>query len=278
MRRTSYHHFKNIVLNSPPPVVDMPLRTELFCVRYARAMLINKLSGALLFSYILGTQICAASETMVLPSLAEHYEGDNSSQYPLGTGEIRIEQVFGSSMFPSLSPAGQAFQLGQLSLRFNTLSQPGSETASFNRVQIFLSTGTLFGNNNIDQNHGADKTLVFDGQITLSGSETPPGPSDFDLHFPFSNSFNYDPAAGSLVLEIRKYGSDRFNSFQLDAQSNPQMRFLVSTLDHPNGQQFGPIGLVSEFTYSGVPEPQTFTILICGMLLLYKPLVNKLQK
>jgi hypothetical protein len=256
----------------------MPIRTDLFFLSCPRAMLIHKLSGALLFSLILVTQPSGASETMVLPSLAEHNEGDNSSQYPLGTGEIRVEQIFGSSMFPSLSETAQAFQLGQLSLRFNTLSLPGSENASFNRVQIFLSTGTLFGNNNIDQNHGADKTLVFDGQISLSGSETPPGPSGFDLRFPFSNSFNYDPAAGSLVLEIRKYGSDRFNSFQLDAQSNPQMRFLVSTLDNPNGQQFGPIGLVSEFTYSVVPEPQTYTILLCGALLLFKPLVNRLQK
>lgn len=90
-------------------------------------------------------------------------------------------------------------------------------------MQVYASTTTRTlaqMSTRFSENIGADRTLVFDGTLTLS-SENLPGPGNtrqFDYAYPFTTPFLYDPAAGNLVLELR-----------IPHAAGPSMRFDAVT-------------------------------------------------
>ncbi len=55
-----------------------------------------------------------------------------------------------------------------------------------------------------DDNHGPDKTLVYDGEVTypLLGSGPAGGPKDFADGPTLQTPFFYDPSMGNLVIEL----------------------------------------------------------------------------
>ena len=76
-------------------------------------------------------------------------------------------------------------------------------------VRISLSTGATTAatvSGTFDANHGADRTVVFDGVIDAPARPAGADLGDFDLLVPLQRSFEYDPANGPLVVDLQLFG------------------------------------------------------------------------
>lgn len=115
---------------------------------------------------------------------------------------IRLQEVYGASHFGT-----QAVVIRELRLR---PSAPfGSAfSATMSNLQIRLSTtakvpeglSSIFASN-----VGPDEVTVFNGSLAVSSAFTGPaaGPKDFDIVFPLTTPFVYDPAQGNLLVDWR---------------------------------------------------------------------------
>src|SRR6266404_326543 len=83
-------------------------------------------------------------------------------------------------------------------------------TTTVASIQFNLSTTTRDPealSNTFANNTGGDETVVFSGPLTISSQFSGPagGPKDFDIAVPLTTPFLYNPAVGSLLLDIRNF-------------------------------------------------------------------------
>lgn len=120
-------------------------------------------------------------------------------------------------------------------------------------------------------NTGSDETLIYSGPATFSTQNLGPaeGPKEFDVKLDFQTPFDYDPAAGNLLVDM--LWTTPFNLIPLDS--------CCQTFDSPvqwisrndgdyaadRAQTRGYGGGV-QFVF--VPEPSAGTSLLLGMTLL----------
>jgi hypothetical protein len=127
----------------------------------------------------------------------------------LGSGTLanpgyRNQQVYDSSQFPS----GQ-IRIRELRFRPDSLYGQAFNTTIQN-IQINLST-TAHGSDALSttyaDNVGPDDTMVVNGTIHVSSTFTgpPDGPKNFDIIIKLDQTFDYNPAAGNLLVDIRNY-------------------------------------------------------------------------
>jgi plastocyanin len=141
---------------------------------------------------------------LVVPSVNEHLDGsatDGGGSGTLNTGG-RFQVVYSASQFP----AG-ILTIHELRMRPSAV-WGNAFTSTIANLQINLSTTAAQANQlsaTFAQNVGANDTVVFQGPITISSRFVGPagGPKEFDIIFPLSTPFNYDPSQGNLLLDIR---------------------------------------------------------------------------
>jgi len=151
-------------------------------------------------------------------------------------------------------------------------------------IQINLSTITL-GADGLSlvfaNNLGPNDTIVFArGPLSLSSNFSGPvgGPMDFDVVITLTTPFFYDPAAGNLLMDVRNFGGG--TTTVLDAESiGPPTADSIgrvhTTADSPGGVNSpnaghgDSAGLVTQFTYSQVPEPGSACLFLVGAGLCY---------
>lgn len=162
----------------------------------------------------------ANAETLFIPQGAETRENVGGSAHPFSAvNDAASQQTYPTTLFPAITP-GQSFQIDGLAFR---LSSAGSfqlgASASFDRVEVLISSRPGPFTPDWVANHGANQLVVFDGPLSLS-STVPAGttPSVFDLAIDFENPFLFDPQSGSLIVEIRKYDADGLNLVLAAAQ------------------------------------------------------------
>jgi hypothetical protein len=213
----------------------------------------------------------ATSDTLVLPPDFASSEAPGVNSDPFGsTGDFRSEQIFSPSLVPLLPLPGSFYQIKEVAFRLNG-SGPDQvfSSGTFEKVQLYMSTSPReFPSGfvvDMDQNHGPDKTLIFNEGILLSGTAPPGGPGPFDIRFKLSTPFGYDPKNGSLVLDIWKYGSATLAA--LDNGGSGTL-FYSGKHDGSFTQRLGGGALVTEFTYEVVPEPIPVSIFSLGTLLI----------
>jgi hypothetical protein len=209
------------------------------------------------------------AEMVTIPNGAETQENQYNIGEPFSrSGNIISQQLYSSSLFPELSSAGQFLRLDALGFRLSsqgTISFPSE--ATFDRVEVLLSTANGPFSASLEQNHGDNVFVVYDQALTLSGN-VPPGttPSNFDLQISFTTPFLYNPSEGALVVEIRKYGGGETLS-GLAGADIPGSTFYF---DRGFGvQTLNNAGLETRFSYQVVPEPTTSLILLCGAVALW---------
>jgi hypothetical protein len=213
------------------------------------------------------------ADTSTVPPGFEKVEGNGGSIVSFtSAAEVRVEQISTPSLFPVLPSSSGVFRFSELSFRFDSGGGfPGSDNATFQNIQIYLSTSPAeFPSGfsvDMDRNHLNDKILVFNSGTTIQGQIPIQGPADFDIRFPFTNPYDYDPRKGNLVMEIRKYGADAF-SHSIDEQGFvSDSRLFVGLLDGSFNEALGDIALISQFTYSIVPEPTPGVLILTGVCL-----------
>ncbi len=204
---------------------------------------------AFLLAAFLGS--CATPElraqVIVVPNSLATDDGNSSNTSPSGPGSVREMQSYDASQFGALS--GPSF-LTQFAYRPDTIPGPsGPRTVT---MRIFASTTSRAAtglSSTFADNLGADNVLVFDGTLTWTHVNLP-GPGNtrqFDVVFPLTTPFLYDPAAGNLLLDIQftaDGSSIRFDSVLGDSTLGEIINFTSSTgttgqtLSSPKPTQF----------------------------------------
>lgn len=142
-------------------------------------------------------------------------------------------------------------------------------SSTLSSVRIDLSTtsvnaftlGSVFANN-----VGANDTVVFNGALSLSSSYTGPpgGPKDFDIIINLTTPFLYNPGDGNLLLDVRNFGGGGTTQFDSDTLPSTQ-RVWSTSVDDPTGTNVGDSGLITQFIYTPVPEPQVISLVALGL-------------
>jgi hypothetical protein len=224
---------------------------------------------AMVLAALLGT--CAVTEApaqvIVVPNARAATDG-NGSVTP--TAPQRFMQVFDASQFAALSGPVLITQFA-----FRPDAIPGPSGPITENFQIFLSTTSrsVAGlSSTFAENIGADNTRVLSGALTLLTANLP-GPGDtrqFDIVYPFTTPFRYDPRDGNLLLDFQ-YASASGQLLRRDAEfGNPTIN-SVASVGSPTATT-GTItggGAVIQFTTQPIPEPTTFALVglgTCGVL------------
>jgi len=146
--------------------------------------------------------------------------------------------------------------LHNLSVTLATTSHAPDDTGSDNVFGDYLTTNVV---------------TVFSGDLTVSSSYTGPasGPKNFDILFPFTVPYLYNPASGNLVVQFAINGTDGL-PVQMDAAQttgDPVARIFGSFAQANGiGDSFGFVmQFQSQQQQSGAPEPGTASLLLCGI-------------
>jgi hypothetical protein len=144
---------------------------------------------------------------------------------PFLSDGVRYMMVYQGSLFsPSMKDGAL---INQIAFRVDgpnggQLGGGNVVSAALPDIEIHMSTSQAppissqppvdqFGSRNFAPNVGVDDTVVFDrGSLNWQSSWSSTGPNPFVLTIPLSKSFGYNPAAGSLVIDMYVYsGSTR---------------------------------------------------------------------
>lgn len=117
-----------------------------------------------------------------------------------------------------------------------------------------------------DENHGPDKTLVFDGTMTfpLLGAGLAAGPRDFADGTPLHTPFYYDPAQGNLLLELQDFDKNFPEPAVIDLIAIPSNNFRtllnIGNASAVSGMLLPDVVAPIRFQFA-VPEPSTFALI-----------------
>jgi hypothetical protein len=199
--------------------------------------------------------ITASAELIVAPNSLAAVDG-NFFGDTANVGPLRYMQVYNASQFASLS--GPAL-LTQFALRPDSIPGPSGPKTPTYRVFASTTSRTVADlSTTFNTNLGADNTLVFEGPLVLTTANLP-GPGNtrqFDIVFPMTTSFPYDPAAGSLLLDFQIAGS-MGTPIRRDAQTGDPNTTIVTGFGSSTavtGNKPG-FGFVTEFTFEAMPDP-----------------------
>ena len=186
-----------------------------------------------------------------------------------GSGVGRRMLIFDASQFGALS--GPSF-LTQFAWRPDQiLGQSGPHLVNL-RIYASTTTRSVAGlSMTFADNLGADNTLVFDGALTWTTANLP-GPGNtrqFDIVFPLTTPFLYDPAAGNLLLDTQLSDNGQSQPITIDTVvGNPTAREIVNITSSTaaTAEFVAPFVQVTQFTF--VPEPTVAVSLLFGLGLL----------
>src|SRR5262249_37249225 len=132
-------------------------------------------------------------------------------------------------------------------------SQVGSGSQTFADITIFLSTTSRSAatlSSTFADNLGPDNTMVFSGPLTISTADLPGpgGTKPFDIMFPFTTPFVYDPRAGNLLSDSQITDASS-PGLVLDFVSNNPAAGAVAALGSATAATgtVQPIGAVTEY-------------------------------
>jgi len=175
---------------------------------------------------------------------------DTSNGIPFGStiGGYYFQQVYSAATF------GAGLDIAKLS--FYTSLDPADTTPRAGTFQIYLTTTSAavptFDTNNTQSWYDASWTKVFDAAL--------PSVSNGRLDFYLTDTFNYDPSQGNLLITVRTFDGFSDGRLFLDADKNDGvMNSRFSAYPYEWNQ-----GLVTGFNDGPIPEPATWALMITG--------------
>lgn len=144
--------------------------------------------------------LTTSSEIIVLPPIAEDSDGTGSVQM-LAEDAIRMQSVFDTEMLTSEMPAGA--WINGIGLRVNRVAGPFS--LSIDSIQVSLSTTPVRAGGlswTFSENLGPDVTQVAFAESLAWDFNVPESRVMFTPIIPFDSPFFYNPAAGSLLVDV----------------------------------------------------------------------------
>jgi hypothetical protein len=194
-----------------------------------------------------------ALSSVVVPRAFTNVDAPGDNIYPFNCGNLsipsaRYQQVYLGGQIDSAVINTMSFRLG------NTLvNNPGFPPTILTDVMITMSTtqaapDTL--SSTFADNVGPDETVIWSGDLTISAPDCSQAVCPFVVNIPFQNTFEFDPALGNLLVDIRLPACVNLGNFvTFDSTLEPDgVIGRVFSLDvaSPTGSADG-VGLVTRF-------------------------------
>jgi hypothetical protein len=151
---------------------------------------------------LLFTGALLAQSPLVLPGSHLAREGSSTTNVPFGrSSPTRVQSCYDPMLFP-----------GPVTIQSLALRIDGGATAAAKVVDVEIRMSTMPGtvlalSADFAQNRGLDETTVLPQQLlTLPAHTTIASPNSFAPPIQLAVPFAYDPALGSLLIEIIVYG------------------------------------------------------------------------
>jgi hypothetical protein len=185
----------------------------------------------------------------------------------LFSASARVQTVYGRDGFPPIL-SDSAFLISGLYFRADERALPSSGSAFLSGLDVRLSTTSRLPDGLsavFSENIGPDETAVIGpGPLNVNWSQ-----GSFVTHIPFDRPYLYNPAAGSLLLDIRNFNGVIFPSLDAHALVGDSVS-SVSTGAGANSQTGGILthGYATLFWVDivPIPEPGTTTLLLLSLL------------
>lgn len=139
-----------------------------------------------------------SQDAVVIPNSHVAEDGSTSTNIPFGRSTaMRTQMIYDARLFSS------AGVIEEVAFRLD-----GGQTATSKNVELEMRMSTLGGSiletdQEFASNRGADEAVVFDRKtVSLPAHDQAQIPNPFQLRFALDHDFAYDPADGSLVLEV----------------------------------------------------------------------------
>jgi hypothetical protein len=193
------------------------------------------------------------AQVIVVPNTLATNDGNSFNTAPSGPGSVREMQIYASSQFGALSGPSLLTQFA-----FRPDTTPGPSGPREVSLRIFASTTSRSVNGmstTLADNHGADKTLVYDGSLIWQTANLP-GPGNtrqFDIVFPLTTPFLYNRAAGNLLIEIQFTANG--SSIRTDSVTgNSALAQFVNVTSNTGATGFSVTPKVAQFTFAPPPK------------------------
>lgn len=216
----------------------------------------------------------ARADSIVAPNALTGTEGGAANCIPFTCASTyRYQQVYEDSDFSSL---GGPQLITGIAFRPDAVNGGASPwVLTISDIEIYLSTTARdadFLSATFADNVGPDNSLVRSGPLSFSSAGAAGSPSFFDVFITLDAPFLYDPNAGNLLLDVRKFSSEGVSSVFLDAQGSFADGISRMFDENPDAASGRPgtlsVGLVTQFTTEPepavVPEPGTLILLGLG--------------
>jgi hypothetical protein len=190
------------------------------------------------------------AQVVVVPQSLATNDGNAFGTTPTGgPTSVRENFVFDASQFGALS--GPSF-LTQFAWRPDTIPGPSGPRSVTLLIYASTTTRPVAGlSTTFAENIGADNTLVFSGTLNWETGNLP-GPGNtrqFDVVFPFTTPFLYDPAAGNLLLDIRLSGNGQAITLDIVTGNEMVRKVLNTSSSNATTGTFGGPTQVTQFTF-----------------------------
>ena len=210
---------------------------------------------------------CAQPSQAVFPTEFSNQNGN--------TGDIiladpdEIQQLFRPSAF-----AGQWQTPVEITgIAFRVADGAPAYSATVPSLQINLSTSARTPETMARSylaNKGADETTVYlHNNIFFSSPDTPPI-NPFGIQITFDKPFIYDPTKGSLLMDFISGGTSSYSgSALISSQLYHSLSSSPGAAVSPNNPLGAPntvlpYALITEFSWTPIPEPSTIGLLVTG--------------
>ncbi|HQR05516.1 MAG TPA: PEP-CTERM sorting domain-containing protein [Gemmatales bacterium] len=214
----------------------------------------------------------APAQNVVVPNALANVEGNLNNGAPFNISDFgrtsqRVQQVYASSQFSSF---GGPALITAISFRTD-ITFGSAFSTTLPSMQINLSTTSALPDglsSTFASNVGSDDSMVYNGALTLSSTNTGGPPHNFDIVITLQTPFLYDPALGNLLMDVRNFGAGTTTQFDAENTLGDSVSRLYSVPPDSVNDATGntdTLGLVTQFTFA-VPEPTTWALIGVGTL------------
>ena len=249
---------KTNYLSSPVTIAAWDSRSPANSQKETKRTKVRGVGSAFVLAAFLGSCVTTElrAQVIVVPNAQATNDGNASATTPTGAASVRSMRIFDASQFAALS--GPSF-LTQFAWRPDRiLGQSGPHSVNL-RIYASTTTRSVAGlSMTFADNLGADNTLVFNGTLNWTTGNLP-GPGNtrqFDIVFPCTTPFLYDPAAGNLLLDMQLSDDGQSQSITIDTvEGNPTAREIVNTTSSTavTASFVLPFVQVVQFTFEPLP-------------------------
>jgi hypothetical protein len=174
---------------------------------------------------------------------------------------MRYQQMYDASQFASVANGGEYIT----QINFRAASIDGAFSTTLQNMHFNLTTtASMSLNSTFAENVGSDDTTVFSGSWSFSSAGGSAGPSVFDIVLNLTTPFFYNPANGNLVLDIKNFGGGDSVYFDDAYNDGGVTRAYSGDVFDPSAENSDNEGLVTQFTFSPVPEPASLLLITIG--------------